>query len=54
MLEEAGKVGFLLLLFEVGLEIDLPPLRNFIVPLRKALWWIVLQYPVIFALAHLA
>lgn len=54
MLVEAGKVGFVLLLFEVGLEIDLPSPREFIAPLRKVLWWILLQYPVIFALGHLA
>lgn len=54
MLIEAGKVGFVLLLFEVGLEIDLPPFREFLAPLRKVLWWILLQYPVIFTLGHLA
>ncbi|MCF7689734.1 MAG: cation:proton antiporter [Cephaloticoccus sp.] len=54
MLQEAGQVGFLLLLFEVGLEIDLPPIRQLLVPLRKAMWWILLQYPVILALGRLA
>lgn len=54
MLTEAGKVGFLLLLFEVGLEIDLPPLRKLIGPLRRSLWWIALQYPVILLLGRYA
>jgi Kef-type K+ transport system membrane component KefB len=28
MIKQAGEVGFLLVLFEVGLEIDLPKLRE--------------------------
>jgi len=54
MLEQAGQVGFLLLLFEVGLEIDLPPLREFIRPLRRAASWALLQYPLAFGLGMLA
>ena len=54
MLQQAGQVGFLLLLFEVGLEIDLPPMREFARPLRRAATWAVLQYPVAFALAFFA
>ena len=54
MLQQAGQVGFLLLLFEVGLEIDLPRLREFIRPLRRALSWALLQYPLAFGLALLA
>lgn len=54
MLEQAGEVGFLLLLFEVGLEIELPPFRQFVRPLRHALWWAALQYPLAFALALFA
>lgn len=54
MLEQAGQVGFLLLLFEVGLEIDLPPLREFARPLRQAAYWALLQYPLAFGLAILA
>lgn len=54
MLRQAGQVGFLLLLFEVGLEIDLPRLREFLPPLRRALLWALLQYPLIFGLATLA
>ena len=37
MVEQVGEVGFLLVLFEVGLEIDLPKLRDFLAPLRYAL-----------------
>ena len=40
MLQQAGQVGFLLLLFEVGLEIDLPPLREFGRRLRYAALWV--------------
>lgn len=54
VLQQAGQVGFLLLLFEVGLEIELPPLREFLRPLRSAAMWAVLQYPVVFALANFA
>ena len=54
MLQQAGQVGFLLLLFEVGLEIDLPRLREFVRPLRFATIWTLLQYPLAFALAHFA
>jgi Kef-type K+ transport system membrane component KefB len=53
MLEQAGQVGFLLLLFEVGLEIELPRLRELLRPLRYAATWVVIQYPLVFALAHL-
>ena len=54
MLQQAGQVGFLLLLFEVGLEIDLPPLREFLKFLRLASVWTLLQYPVVIAVALLA
>ena len=54
MLEQAGQIGFLLLLFEVGLEIDLPRLREFAPPLRRAVTWALLQYPLAFLLASLA
>ncbi|HEX2862499.1 MAG TPA: cation:proton antiporter, partial [Lacunisphaera sp.] len=53
MLVQAGQVGFLLLLFEVGLEIDLPRFRDFLPTLRRAGLWICLQYPVILALGRL-
>jgi Kef-type K+ transport system membrane component KefB len=52
MLIEAGHVGFLLLLFEVGLEIELPRLRVFARPLARAFLWSLIQYPLVFALAY--
>jgi Kef-type K+ transport system membrane component KefB len=54
MLIMAGKVGFLLLLFEVGLEIELPSFREFLRPLRFAVFWSAWQYPVILLLAAAA
>ena len=54
MLIMAGKVGFLLLLFEVGLEIELPSFREFLRPLRFAFFWSAWQYPVILLLAAAA
>lgn len=54
MLRQAGEVGFLLLLFEVGLEIDLPRFRQFLPTLRRSWLWALLQYPVIIALGRLA
>lgn len=53
MIQQAGQVGFLLLLFEVGLEIDLPPFRDLLRPLRFAAVWSVVQYPLVFALSIL-
>jgi Kef-type K+ transport system membrane component KefB len=54
LLLEAGTVGFTLLLFEVGLEIELPPFAAIRRALRFALPWALLQYPAIFALAGAA
>ena len=54
MLVQAGQVGFLLLLFEVGLEIELPRFREFLPTLRRASFWALLQYPVILAFGRLA
>jgi len=51
MLIQAGKVGFLLLLFEVGLEIDLPKMHEFLRSARFALGWSLVQYPVVFLLS---
>jgi Kef-type K+ transport system membrane component KefB len=47
MLVEAGKVGFVLLLFEVGLEINLPHPRELLRPLRLAGMFVLLQYPIL-------
>jgi Kef-type K+ transport system membrane component KefB len=52
MLHEAGAVGFVLLLFHVGLEIDLPRLGSLGRALRFALPWTLIQYPVVFLFAH--
>lgn len=54
MLQQAGRIGFLLLLFEVGLEIDLPPARQFLRDLGTALGFSLLQYPLVLALASVA
>jgi Kef-type K+ transport system membrane component KefB len=51
MLHEAGVVGFLLLLFQVGLEIDLPRRRELVPALRFVLPWALAQYPVVLLLA---
>lgn len=54
MIREAGQIGFLLLLFEVGLEIDLPRPRELA---RPGVWvakWILVQYPLVLACARLA
>ena len=51
MIKQAGEVGFLLVLFEVGLEIDLPKLRELLPSLRFAVLWSLVQYPLILALA---
>jgi Kef-type K+ transport system membrane component KefB len=54
MVAQAGEVGFLLVLFEVGLDIDLPPFREFLRPLRFALAWSLVQYPLVLGLGYLA
>ena len=54
MLKEAGEVGFLLVLFEVGLEIDLPKFRELLPSLRFAVLWSLVQYPLVLALANVA
>jgi len=51
MITQAGEVGFLLVLFEVGLEIDLPPLRELLPSLRFAVLWSLVQSPIVLALA---
>jgi Kef-type K+ transport system membrane component KefB len=54
LLMEAGNVGFTLLLFEVGLEIELPASAAIRRALRFALPWALLQYPAVVALAGAA
>jgi Kef-type K+ transport system membrane component KefB len=53
MLVEAGMLGFILLLFEVGSEVDLPRLHELVRPGRTALALIAAQYPLIMAAAQL-
>ena len=54
MIREAGEIGFILLLFEVGMEIDLPLWRELGGPLRFLLRWLLPQYPLLLGLARLA
>jgi Kef-type K+ transport system membrane component KefB len=54
MIREVGEIGFVLLLFEVGMEIDLPLWRHLGPPLRFLLKWLLPQYPLLLALARLA
>jgi Kef-type K+ transport system membrane component KefB len=51
MIEQAGEVGFLLVLFEVGLDIDLPKFRELLPSLRYAILWSLPQYALLLALA---
>lgn len=53
-LEQIGQLGFLLLLFEVGLEIELPRWAVFRPVLMRVLGWSLLQYPIILCLSHYA
>lgn len=54
MLSKAGSVGFLLLLFEVGMEIDLPRIGRLIRPARNAILLALLQIPLVLAIASVA
>jgi Kef-type K+ transport system membrane component KefB len=54
MIREVGEIGFVLLLFEVGMEIDLPLWRQLGAPLRFLLKWLLPQYPLLLALSRLA
>jgi Kef-type K+ transport system membrane component KefB len=54
MIKQAGEVGFLLVLFEVGLEINLPAFRKFLPSLRFALFWMLVQYPLLLMLSQVA
>lgn len=54
MVREAGQVGFVLLLFEVGMEIELPDWRELRRAGRYLLRWVLPQYPVLLALARYA
>ena len=52
LLAQLGAIGFILLLFEIGLEIDLPPARHWYTPLKLVLKWTAIQYPVVLLLAY--
>jgi CPA2 family monovalent cation:H+ antiporter-2 len=52
MIKQAGEVGFLLVLFEVGLEIELPKLRELLPSLRFGVGWTLVQYPLVILLAQ--
>lgn len=54
LLAEIGKIGFVLLLFEIGLDIDLPASRHWWTPLKLAAKWLWPQYPVTVALGLVA
>jgi Kef-type K+ transport system membrane component KefB len=54
MILEVGEIGFVLLLFEVGMEIDIPLWRELGPPLRFLLKWLLPQYPLLVALARFA
>ncbi|MEO6876566.1 MAG: cation:proton antiporter, partial [Opitutaceae bacterium] len=54
MIKEAGEIGFVLMLFEVGLEIDLPNWRQLGRPANYLVRWVLWQYPLLLALARLA
>jgi Kef-type K+ transport system membrane component KefB len=54
MLREVGEIGFVLLLFEVGMEIEIPQWRELGPPLRFLLRWLLPQYPLLLALARFA
>ena len=52
MVKQVGEVGFLLVFFEVGLEIQLPKLRELVPSMRYAMAWVVIQYPPLLALTQ--
>jgi len=54
LLIDVGNFGFILLLFGIGLEIELPKIKDLALAARKALKWTLLQYPVVFTLALVA
>lgn len=54
MLRHAGNVGFLLLLFEVGMEIEIPRMRRLVQSLRNAILLALLQVPIVLAVADLS
>ena len=53
LLQQVGRFGFILLLFEIGLEIDLPPVKSLLTPARLAFKWAALQFPAVLVIARL-
>ena len=52
LLEQVGRFGFILLLFEIGLEIDLPPVKSLLTPAKLAFKWMVIQFPAVLGIAR--
>lgn len=49
-----GEIGFILLLFEIGLEIDLPKPAEMLIPVKLMIAWGAAQVPLMFLLSTLA
>lgn len=49
---EIGQFGFILLLFSVGLEIELPEKRESLVALRRGALWLAWQIPFLMGMAY--
>lgn len=54
LLADIGRFGFILLLFEIGLEIELPPVKTLLTPIKLAAKWGLMQVPVLMLLARWA
>lgn len=52
VLSQIGHFGFVLLLFIIGLEIDLPPRKQSLRALQIALIWVILQVPIILLIGY--
>ncbi len=52
LIYQVGRFGFILVLFEIGLEIDLPPVKRLIRPAKLSLKWIVIQFPIVLGIAR--
>jgi Kef-type K+ transport system membrane component KefB len=50
LLTEVGEFGFIILLFTIGLEIDLPNQRETLTALRNASFWMLAQIPALTAI----
>lgn len=52
LLHQVGRFGFILLLFEIGLEIDLPPVKTLLTPAKLAFKWTAIQFPAVLGIAR--